>query len=297
MPRADWMHHPKLILPLDVPGMPGMLQLGRYNQTVAHAALDDHQHDGAIEICLLVRGRQTYVVDGRTYELKGGDVFLTHPGEVHSTGSRPQEKGVLYWLILSLPRRGGGLPGPKGAALANALRALPRRHFSGDASLREHCDAIMRLQLGPDGPLRSAALWHHVSGFLLRVIALASVDPSGRHGGSLRPVLEHIERHLDTPLPLPELAAKARLSLPRFKVCFRQECGMPPGEYVLRARVIRAEQLLRETERPITHIAHDLGFSSSQYFATVMKRYTRLSPSALRRRGAGSRPGPVLLRR
>jgi AraC-like DNA-binding protein len=65
----------------------------------------------------------------------------------------------------------------------------------------------------------------------------------------------------------------------------------------LRARVVRAEQLLRETERPITHIAHDLGFSSSQYFATVMKRYTRLSPSALRRRGAGSWPGPVLLRR
>ena len=48
MPRSDWMHHPKLIVPLDVPGMPGMLQLGRYNQTVAHAALDDHQHDGEI---------------------------------------------------------------------------------------------------------------------------------------------------------------------------------------------------------------------------------------------------------
>lgn len=292
MPRAEWMHHPKLILPLDVPGMPGMLQLGRYNQTVAHAALDDHRHDGAIEICLLVRGRQTYVVDGRAYEMKGGDVFLTHPGEVHSTGSRPQEKGVLYWLILGLPRDGGGLPGPGGEALARALRALPRRHFPGDASLRGHCDAIMHLQLGPPGPLRPAELWHQVSGFLLRVIALATPEGGIRRRAALRPVVEHIEHHLDEPLPLPSLAALAGLSLPRFKARFKEELGVPPGEYVLRARVARAERLLRETSRPITRIAHDLGFSSSQYFATVMKRYTRLSPGALRRRaGPGwSRP-------
>lgn len=289
MPRADWMHRPKLILPLDVPGMPGMLQLGRYNQTVAHAALDDHRHDGAIEICLLLRGRQTYVVDGRAHEMRGGDVFLTHPGEVHSTGSRPQEKGVLYWLILGLPPRGGSLPGPGGAALAIALRSLPRRHFPGDASLRSHCDAIMRLQLGPPHALRPAALWHHVSGFLLRVIALASGDGAGRRGASLQPVLEHIERHLDDPLPLPALAARAGWSLPRFKARFKEELGVPPGEYVLRARVARAERLLRETALPITRIAHDLGFSSSQYFATVIKRYTRLTPGQLRRHAGAVR--------
>lgn len=297
MAHTEWRHHPKLILPLAVPGVPGMLQLGRYNQTVAHAALDDHRHDGAMEICLLVRGRQTYVVDGRAYELKGGDVFLTHPGEVHSTGSRPQEKGVLYWLILGLPRRGGSLPGPGGGALARALRTLPRRHFRGDVSLREHCDAIMRLQLGPDGALRAAALWHEVSGFLLRIIALASGEASGTGGASLRPVLEHIERHLDGPLPLAELAAKAKLSLPRFKARFRDEFGLPPADYVLRARVVRAEQLLRETDFAVTRIAHDLGFSSSQYFATVIKRYTRLSPRALRRRARVAGSDSLLVRR
>jgi len=282
--RDDWVHHPKLILPLEVPGLPGPLQLGRYNQTVAHAALDDHRHEGAIEICLLLRGRQTYVVHGRAYEMKGGDVFLTFPGEVHSTGARPQEKGVLYWLILGLPRPGGALPGPGGAALARALRTLPRRHFAGDWRLREHCDAIMRLQLGPRDPLRAAATWHHVTGFLLRVVALARAPDGTRRPASLQPVLDHIERHLDQPLPLPELAARAGLSLPRFKARFKEAHGVPPGEYVLRARVARARQLLRDTDLPITRIAFALGFSSSQYFATVLKRYTRQTPRALRQR-------------
>jgi len=280
--RADWLHHPKIIRPLDVPGKPGILQLGRYNQTAAHAALDDHRHEGAIEICLLLRGRQTYVVGSRAYEMKGGDVFLTFPGEVHSTGRRPQEKGVLYWLILGLPPPGGALPGPGGAALARALRRLPRRHFPGDWRMREHCDAIMRLQLGPRTPLRAAAIWHHVEGFLLRVVERAHAAGADRRPVSLQPVLDHIEAHLDQPLPLPELAQKAGLSLPRFKARFKEEQGVPPGEFVLRARVARAGRLLRETRRPITEIAHALGFSSSQYFATVIKRYTRLSPGELR---------------
>ncbi len=283
---TDWMHHPKIILPLDVPGLPGPLQLGRYNQTVAQAALDDHRHEGAVEICLLLRGRQTYVVKSRAYEMKGGDVFLTFPGEVHSTGRRPQEKGVLYWLILGLPPPGGALPGPGGEALARALRRLPRRHFPGDWRMREHCDAIMRLQLGSKDPLRATATWHHVMGFLLRVVELAHSNAPDRQSASLQPVLDHIEANLDQPLPLPELATKAGLSLPRFKLRFKEEHGVPPGEYVLRARVARAVRLLKETDQTITQIAHALGFSSSQYFATVIRRYTHQTPGALRGNGS-----------
>lgn len=281
--RADWwMHHPKIIRPLAVPGLPGALQLGRYNQTVAHAALDEHRHEGAMEICLLLRGRQTYVVGGKSYEMRGGDVFLTFPGEVHSTGTRPQEKGVLYWLILGLPTPGGALPGPGGAELASALRRLPRRHFAGDWRLREHCDAIMRLELGRKTTTRAAAIWHHVTGFLLVVVELARSGRERRRASSLQPVVEHIERHLDQRLPLPELATVARLSVPRFKARFSEEHGMPPGEYVMRVRVERAVELLRTTPLPITRIAHDLGFPSSQYFATVIKRYTRRTPREFR---------------
>lgn len=285
MPRdADWMHYPKIILPLALPDLSGALQLGRYNQSVAHAGLEDHRHEGAIEICLLLRGRQTYVVKDRAYEMKGGDVFLTFPGEVHSTGRRPQEKGVLYWLILGLPRAGGALPGPCGAALARALRRLPRRHFLGDTRLREHCDAIMRLQLGPPNSLRAAATWHHVEGFLLRVVELAHGGGTDRSSVWLQPILSHIEANLDQPIALPELAKKAGLSLSRFKARFKAAHGVPPGELVLRTRVARARHLLQETKIPITRIAHELGFSSSQYFATVVKRYTRLTPGELRAR-------------
>jgi AraC-like DNA-binding protein len=50
----------------------------------------------------------------------------------------------------------------------------------------------------------------------------------------------------------------------------------------MRRRIYRAKYLLREPDRPITAIALDLGFSSSQYFATVFKKLVGLTPGEYR---------------
>jgi AraC-like DNA-binding protein len=55
------------------------------------------------------------------------------------------------------------------------------------------------------------------------------------------------------------------------------------ADYTTRCRVEQAAKLLHETKRSVTDIAMDLGFSSSQYFATVFKPYTRCSPRTARR--------------
>jgi len=59
--------------------------------------------------------------------------------------------------------------------------------------------------------------------------------------------------------------------------------GVPPGEYILRQKIKKAEQELTGSERDITEIAYDLEFSSSQYFATVFRRYAGCSPSDFRK--------------
>ena len=83
-----------------------------------------------------------------------------------------------------------------------------------------------------------------------------------------------------------ELAEEVHLSTSRFKARFREQMGMPPGEYMVRAKVERAHQLLEESALSITDIAYRLGFSSSQYFATVFKRFTNMRPKDVRRRTA-----------
>ena len=136
-----------------------------------------HDHGPAMEICYLVRGQQTYEVGGRFYTLKGGDVFVTFPGEVHSTGGLPEEKGTLYWLILPVdsPQSPSllGLAPAESAALRRALRELPRRLFAGRGNLAAQLNTAAELCMQPDFPLKSIAVGHCLLGFLLAVIESA----------------------------------------------------------------------------------------------------------------------------
>jgi AraC-like DNA-binding protein len=95
-------------------------------------------------------------------------------------------------------------------------------------------------------------------------------------------VLRHIDDHLHEPVRVARLAQVARLSESRCKARFKREIGVPPAEYWLRKKIERAMVLLKR--RSVTDVAFELGFSSSQYFATVFKRYTLANPSQFRGR-------------
>lgn len=66
---------------------------------------------------------------------------------------------------------------------------------------------------------------------------------------------------------------------------FREQTGQTPADYLQRLRIEQAERLLTETRTPIVRIALDCGFCSSQYFARVLARHTRKSPTRFRSEG------------
>ncbi len=267
-------------------GVAGVPLLGRYNYASARSALSEHVHEDAIEICFLVKGRQTYRLRGETYRLNGGDVFMTLPKERHGTGGFPEEKGVLYWLWIAAPSRGErllGLPRGQDQALLNALQGGDSRHFRGSWEMKEHLDEITSLYFQPATPLNTFAMANRVGAFLGNVIACAGKAPARGGSRSLEPIAQYIDANLGEPLPIPHLAARAGLSVARFKAWFKQEAGVPPGEYVLRAKIEEAQRRLARRKASVTEIAYDLGFSTSQYFSTVFKRFTGETPSDFRK--------------
>ena len=280
----DLFARPRLEMTLERAGVSGILTLGRYNYASTRTLMPLHVHPGALEICFLVRGRQTYAVNGRPYRLRGGDVFLTYPNEPHSTGGLPEEKGVLYWLILRIPRGRSrallGLPPAQAQALIRELMRLPARHFRGVWAMKTLLDESTVAYYAPRSPLRAALIANRLGAFLLHVIACGQKATPIEPSGSLCEVVEYIERHLTEPLTIPALAAQASLSVSRFKSRFKAELGVPPAEFILRAKIEAAQRCLARGNQTVTEIAHALGFPSSQYFATVFKRFTGQHPSA-----------------
>jgi len=110
-------------------------------------------------------------------------------------------------------------------------------------------------------------------------------DPSR---GGLSPALKNricnfIEEHIGEKISLGALSSMAGLSLNHFARAFQQSVGMPPHRYLLRRRVQHVEQMLRETQLPLSQIALAAGFSDQSHLARHFRRLTGIPPSLARR--------------
>jgi AraC-like DNA-binding protein len=120
--------------------------------------------------------------------------------------------------------------------------------------------------------------------YLLLTIDAAHAEARSSLNVRLRRCLQFIHDRLDEPLTIPQLADFCRISVPRFKVWFRNATGVPPREYILRRKIDAACVQLRGGRDSVTDIAFALGFSSSQYFASVFRRFMGCTPVSHRRR-------------
>jgi len=262
----------------------GVLELGRYSYTSAQRGLRPHTHGTALEICLLAKGKQTYRLDGRIYRVKGGDQFVAFPREIHDTGGEPEGKGVLYWLILDIaPSRTGFLQLAPLAArlLVTALCRLPARHFRADPTARASLDRVFEALNGSD-QLRTVRAANWLVTYLLKTVAAAASGELPAISKVIQAAQDRVAAAPDDEwITVPELAAHVGQSISYFKARFKAETGTPPAEFVTRRKIDRAQKLLEAPGATVTSVAYDLGFSSSQYFATVFRRYMMRAPSDL----------------
>jgi AraC-like DNA-binding protein len=98
----------------------------------------------------------------------------------------------------------------------------------------------------------------------------------------LKRVVEYVENHLSEKIALSDLAAVAGLSRMHFASQFRTATGLRPDGFLLRRRIQRAEELLRNTTMPIAEIALTVGFQTHAHLTTVFKRFAGCTPGRWR---------------
>jgi AraC-like DNA-binding protein len=110
--------------------------------------------------------------------------------------------------------------------------------------------------------------------------------PDASRGG-LSPAMKHrvcdfIESHISEKISLDALSTMAGLSPHHFARAFQQSLGMPPHRYLLRRRLEHVEQMLRDTQLPLSHIALAVGFSDQSHLNRHFRRFAGMSPSLAR---------------
>ncbi|MGW0812127.1 GlxA family transcriptional regulator [Streptomyces viridiviolaceus] len=117
--------------------------------------------------------------------------------------------------------------------------------------------------------------------------------PPVPRGSDLEPVLEWIEDHLADEITLGAMAARSGMSERTFSRRFREQTGTTPLQWLLRARVRRAQYLLENSDHTVERIAQQAGFGSPTAFRERFRRVVGTTPYAYRSAFHGKPAAPA----
>ncbi|MFG3181649.1 helix-turn-helix domain-containing protein [Streptomyces nigra] len=154
---------------------------------------------------------------------------------------------------------------------------------AGTAAGIDACLHLVRKEQGPEVANKIARRMvvppHRDGGqaqYIERPLPASSCDTVGE-------VLAWMERHLDEDVTVEQLAERALMSPRTFARRFQQETGTTPYRWILRQRVLLAQQLLEATDETVDAIAGRTGFGTAAALRHQFVRALGTTPQAYRR--------------
>lgn len=95
-------------------------------------------------------------------------------------------------------------------------------------------------------------------------------------------IVEYLNEQVESTHSLQDLAKAAQISPFHFHRVYRAVTGETPAGTLRRLRIARALIMLKDTEKPITEIAFDVGYESSQAFSKAFRQLAGCSATEAR---------------
>jgi AraC-like DNA-binding protein len=98
-----------------------------------------------------------------------------------------------------------------------------------------------------------------------------------------RTVTRYIRENVNRNIPLSTLADLANLSCSQFRRAFKTSFGDAPHAYIMRQRILRAQDLMLSTSEPLSELALSCGFADQSHFTRLFVRLVGETPNNWRR--------------
>jgi len=145
------------------------------------------------------------------------------------------------------------------------------------SELRANFDVLARLVSYNHGPARKAS---YVGALVPDDVPESSNPPAV---AQLDAALKQVEQHYGSKLRQSTVAAACRMSVCAFSRAFKAQYGQTFRDYLLRYRIGRACELLRQGLHGATEAGLAVGFEDASHFARAFRRVLGISPSSYQR--------------
>ena len=269
----------------------GWLQGVRHLKSASATGSYWHVHR-EIQFLFCIRGEFTYEFRDRPpVVLSAGHFIVIPPSVEHRHIMAIDPAGHRVELLLTPPgcgRRAAfrAFPVAMQDELIEGLLSRASRSVPCDRPLQALFAELDALAVkGPDCSARDLALARTLAtGILLRCTARESLPPPPSESERLMDqALAWLEGHFAENVSVDRLVSITGFSRTQTFTLFKSRTGLSPADWLTRRRIREAQRLLEGTDRAVSEISADCGFSSPDYFSTVFKKQTGLRPLDWRR--------------
>jgi len=254
-----------------------------------HRLHEMHMH-AYLEIGYCYEGCGVMVVHDQAVEFSPGIVVVINPGVAHGGYSVSMEPMVCQFLFIDPWTLAVGLDDASVIETVTSAQLTARPSYSHIeypevTSLLQMI--IAELQQQPPGyRITIMNLARALLVYIARGVPTEAKSRKFHHipdHRDIAPALDYIVRHYQETISIKELAPLCGMSPLRMRRLFHKVFGKSPQEYLTSLRVKTATVLLHISDRNITDIALEVGYSSSTTFAQHFRRMMGMSPRTWRK--------------
>ncbi len=252
------------------------------------------------------KGTANITVADRYYKIKSGQLVIVPPNTPHRFWVDEDEMGELYWFHCDLFYYADRewvsefYKGPEYVRLFSPEIPEPehiRENPVFEGGYRLPITLILESPSDMEYQFRSIQkaynqqdpYWHltariHFMEIFTMILNETRRDVSRTSGHShvIHQIQTAVAHNYYRKLSVAEICAETGLNTEYASKLFKQETGQRLVEYVNCFRIKKAKSLLLESDLSVADIAEMVGFSSENYFCSVMKKYEGKTPETLR---------------
>lgn len=255
-----------------------------------------HTHDFH-EIAIVYSGKGVHLTQQGSYEIQAGDILSIKPGQLH--GFKKIDNLVIMNLLV---RPSFFTEDPLGLSQVAGFSSLFAQELKQNSTIahvrmnqlqlfevRAIIESIQQeIMTQQSGYVpQSVALFMQLIVFVLRVNSNKDFSSSSSKNSAAM-LIKHIEKNFRKTITMTDLVEISGLSESSILRTFKRITGYPPFVYQNRIRMFAAINELISTEKDITQIALDTGFSDSNYFSRSFKKFMKMTPTEYRTNFANS---------
>ncbi|WP_366183836.1 AraC family transcriptional regulator [Flavobacterium ovatum] len=256
--------------------------------------LDWHRNEG-IEFQFLASGSMPFSKEEKEMVLTPNHLAIIRPWEEHRVGNPNIGMGKFFWIIIDLGVRRPheewvwpdwiSLTEKDLSRLTTILRQNAKTTWKTDNKIRDCFKNIQNTIDSYENGSNASKLRVLINYLLVLMLELLDTDDvvlnealtdSSR---SVAYFLKELDLDLVNDWTIKSMSKSAGVGVTRLTHHCKQLTNLTPMKYLFIRRLEMAKKMMKEEhDFNISEIAYKCGFSSSQYFSTIFKKYEKCTP-------------------